>query len=107
MPVTGIPDRSMHRLCYQCRCWFYPHEGVLDYPPVRGPLSFLFSLSRHFFEDESKRKFFCDACHQKITQRAQTGRKSVRWLIGSLIVLIIAAYIAWATGWLQSLLQLH
>jgi hypothetical protein len=97
----------MHRLCFACRGWFYPHEGVLDYPPVRGPLSFLLSLSSHFLEDDKKRKFYCQACHERISARAANGRRSVRWIIGTLIVFTIAAYIAWATGWLQSLVQLH
>jgi len=101
MPVTGLPDRKIHRLCWNCRCWFHLHEGILDFPPVTGPLSFLFSLSGRMLEDESKRRFYCLPCHEKVTIRAKHQRQTLQWTSIGMVVAGFVIYIVWAMGYLQ------
>ena len=107
MPVEGLPDRSRgHRLCRACQRWFLPHEGVVDYPPVRGPASWIFDKLARTLDDESRQHFYCDACHRKLQDTGKSAAALNRTLLvlACLGVLIaVAAYLGWFDSLLPSL----
>jgi hypothetical protein len=98
MPVDGLPDRKLHRLCIACRKWFWPEEGVLDYPFATGPLSWLQRRISVHLEDESRMRFYCRACHEAEAKRAEKRRKSTVSGMVALLAMIAAVWAAWALG---------
>ncbi len=104
MPVEGLPDRSKHRLCWRCQRWFLPHEGVIDYLPVRGPASFLLDRIARALEDDSRQRFFCDACHRSATSEQKRGKASGRLALLASVVMAAALVALWWFGVFDMLL---
>ena len=62
MPIEGFPDPERHTLCFRCRKWHEPDEGIVMHPEATGPLSGLRNARRQFAGDESGMRFYCHRC---------------------------------------------
>lgn len=105
MPVTGLPDRKLHHLCFGCRAWFHPHEGVLDWPRPTGPLSWLRIRTARAVDDDTQMRFFCLGCHAKLTAKPNSALIQTVFALIVAVVLAIGAFVAWRQGLLDSLLD--
>ena len=77
MPIEGLADPKLHRLCVRCRKWFNPDEGVLDFPSATGPIGFIMGMSARVADDESKMKFYCLACHATRKKRKSSALTTI------------------------------
>jgi hypothetical protein len=96
MPVEGLPDRKIHRLCWGCRRWFHLDEGVLDYPFAKGPMSMLLRAMARSMEDERKLRFYCTACHEsesKAAVKREHAMKITLYLLACLMIAIALAFV--------------
>jgi hypothetical protein len=69
MPVEGMPDTELHRICRRCRKWFEPHEGSMMPPEATGPFGASQRL-RASLGDSSVLRFQCSRCTKvrRVTQ---------------------------------------
>lgn len=104
MPVTGLPDRRIHRLCFSCRVWFHTHEGVLDWPRPTGPLSWLLVRIARALDDETKLRFYCTACHARTQEQAVSRRRWSLWSTVAFAALALAVWFVWWSGLLDEFL---
>jgi hypothetical protein len=90
MPVEGLPNPHIHRLCKRCGRWFQLDEGSLAFPATRGPLKWIRVVAARFTEQDHLKKFFCFPCQELQARAAQ------RWWLSILIVILmfVAAFIA-------------
>jgi hypothetical protein len=79
MPVEGIPDPALHRLCRRCGKWFEIDEGALLAPEVTGPLGAMRAMRASF--DSSLLRFQCDRC-------TRIRRRTQRVLWGAFLMMI-------------------
>jgi hypothetical protein len=98
MPVDGLPDRKLHRLCIACRRWFWPEEGILDFPFATGPMTWLLRRISVALDDESRMRFYCRACHEAEAKRAAIRRKSTLSGMIALLAIVAGVWIAWLLG---------
>jgi len=85
MPITSIPDPSIHKYCGACDRWFERDEGELFLPENWGMLAPRSTLRRaraEFTGDESLMRFRCHGCGAK--------RKRHRWVFWSVLIVIVA-----------------
>lgn len=71
MPVVGVPNPELHRICRRCRKWFDPSEGTLVAPELTGPLSAMRATRTSIGQDASVLRFQCHGC-TRIRRRMQT-----------------------------------
>ena len=64
MPITGLPNPHLHRLCRKCRRWHDQDEGSMCAPTIAGPLSFLRNLRATAMDDETVQYFICFPCQK-------------------------------------------
>jgi len=108
MPITGLPDPTIHRKCKRCGSWCHLHEGALTWPPKNGLLSFVHVTLAESTEQEGERKFFCDACQEA---NALAERRFRKLFVNSgltLLALLVLAPIAYSLGlfaWLEQVLR--
>lgn len=86
MPITGMPDPALHRICRRCQRWFEPTEGALQAPEVTGPLGAMQAL-RAASGDRSVMRFQCARC-TKVRRNTQL----VLW--GTLLLLVAIILLA-------------
>ena len=84
MPVEGIPDPQVHRLCRRCGKWFEPREGSLVAPEATGPLGAMRALRASI--DGSRLRFQCGRC-----TRIRRTTETVLWgtLLGLVVVILV------------------
>ena len=71
MPVEGMPDTELHRICRRCQKWFFPEEGAYQSPEVTGPLGAM-QAARAAVGDTSLRRFQCHRC-SRIRRNTKLG----------------------------------
>jgi hypothetical protein len=106
MPIEGLPDRKLHRVCSVCRRWFWPNEGVLDWPFAHGPVGWLFRSLSVALDDESRMRFFCRECHEAAAKKAAKRRQMTSYTMLTGVIIAIVGFIAYATGLLDGLLPI-
>lgn len=69
-PVSGMPDREVHRICRRCQKWYDAKDGALLPPEVGGPLSGLQAVRASMTNDASLLRFQCHRCTgiRRVTQ---------------------------------------
>ena len=108
MPITGLPDPTIHRKCKRCGTWCHLHEGSLAWPPKRGLLSLVHVALAESLAREGEQKFYCAACLERNARDERSFRKAAGSLGISLLALAVLAPIAWATGligWIEAILR--
>lgn len=83
MPVSGFPDRSIHRICFRCHKWFEPGEGSLLRPEASGPLTAMHQLGESIAKGEPLLRFMCFRC--------QRIRRLTKWTIFLLFLVTFGA----------------
>lgn len=89
MPVDGLPNPTLHRLCRRCGKWHHLHEGSYVMPPSSGPVSWLIHGYQRQVDPQKLLRFVCNACQEP----AGTSRRMR--LVGSLVLLVACALMAW------------
>lgn len=84
MPVEGIPDPQVDRLCRRCGKWFEPQEGSLVAPEVTGPLGAM--RAARATVDGSLLRFQCRRC-----TRIRRTTQAVLWgtLLGLVTLILV------------------
>jgi len=77
VPIEGMPDPGVHRICRRCGQWFEAHEGTSMAPEVTGPLGYLRAMRAGI--DGSGMRFQCARC-----TRVRTLTQRIIW--GALVV---------------------
>ena len=67
MPIEGMPDPQIHRICRRCGKWFEPEDGTLVAPEASGPLSVMRAARASF--DPSLLRFQCNRCTRTLWTR--------------------------------------
>lgn len=69
-PITGMPDREVHRICRRCQKWYDAKDGARMAPEVSGPLSGMQAMRASMTQDASLFRFQCHRCTaiRRITQ---------------------------------------
>lgn len=98
MPITGLPDPTLHRKCKRCGIWFHLHEGSLTWPPKRGLLSFVHVTLAESIEQTAELKFYCAPCQERNALDERGFRKVFTSIGVSVLVLIVALPIAYWLG---------
>jgi len=93
MPVEGLPDPALHRLCRRCGTWYHLHEGSTDWPPVTGLISFIQVRSGQLLERTERMQFRCRGCFDEQARKSKSGRRSL--LIGLIMLALIVATCWW------------
>ena len=62
MPVQGLPDPKLHKLCYSCRKWHEPGEGEMFIPDTSDLFEALWGLGRAKADDAPEIRFLCRRC---------------------------------------------
>jgi|GEM_PF-3507915 len=96
MPITGLPNPQIHRLCKRCRQWFDHHEGSLCWPPRTGLLSLVHGTLSESLDQEKEMKYYCEACQALNTKETVRFRKQT--IQGILVALVVGAVLI--LGWL-------
>ena len=102
MPVAGLPNPTLHRLCRRCGRWHHLHEGSYVMPTASGPVSWLLHGYQRQVDPEALLRFVCHAC------QAPAGRSRRSRLIASAALLAAGALLAWfilSRGLLDGLLE--
>jgi hypothetical protein len=97
MPVDGLPNPTLHRLCRRCGKWHHLHEGSYVMPSSSGPVSWLISGYQRQVDPQALLRFVCSAC------QAPAGPSRRQRLLASLAVLIASVLMAWLVWWLHDL----
>jgi hypothetical protein len=92
MPIEGMPDPQLHRICRRCGKWFEPGEGTLLPPDVTGPMSWMHAARASF--DPSFLRFQCNRC----TWIRRT-RERVLW--GAILGLAALVLLLEKLGWIR------
>lgn len=92
MPIEGMPDPQIHRICRRCGKWFEPSEGSSVTPDVTGPMGALRAARASF--DGSLLRFQCNRC----TWIRRT-RERVIW--GALFAFLAIVLLLEKIGWLK------
>ncbi len=91
MPVDGLPNPRIHRICRRCGKWHHQHEGSLEYPASTGPFSWLSQSYARHVDAEASMVFICSRCHRPST--------TPLWL-QALIAVAVLGMIAGGGWWL-------
>jgi hypothetical protein len=91
MPVEGMPDPTVHRICRRCGKWFDPAEGRLMAPEATGPMGMMHAARASF--DGSMLRFQCDRC-------TRIRRNTERALWATLLALMGLVLLLEQLGWL-------
>lgn len=98
MPITGLPNPQIHRLCKRCRQWFDHHEVESCWPPKKGLLSFVHVTLAEGLDQFKEQKHYCHACQElNVKDEIRFRKQFTQGLIMFAIVLILIV-IAWAVG---------
>jgi hypothetical protein len=62
MPVEGLPDAAIHRLCSRCHKWHEPDEGVMVWPDRFHWIRELRQVADAIGGDTSEMRFLCYRC---------------------------------------------
>jgi hypothetical protein len=92
MPIEGMPDPEVHRICRRCGKWFEPGEGALMAPEATGPMGAMRAARASF--DPSLLRFQCNRC-------TRSRRLRGWWLWGTLLGLMALVLLAEKMGWLR------
>ena len=92
MPIEGIPDPQIHRICRRCGKWFEPEEGALVAPDGPGPLGAMRAVRAAF--DPSVMRFQCNRCTW-----VRRTRERVLW--GALFAFMAAVLLLEKLGWIH------
>jgi hypothetical protein len=93
MPVEGLPNPTLHRLCRRCGKWHHLHEGSYVMPSSSGPVSWLINGYHRHADPQAAQRFVCDSC------QAPAGPSRRQRLLASLALLAAFALVGW---WLYS-----
>jgi len=102
MPVEGLPNPTIHRLCRRCRRWHHLHEGSYEQVSSSGPFSWIINAYRRQADPDATMIFICTSC-----RRPPATPAWVQALI-SLAIVLAAALGAWwlyASGAIDHLLS--
>ena len=95
MPIDGLPDPAIHRLCLRCRRWHEPSEGVTVFPDgpdiPHDPISAVVVGLSHAMVPRTKERFICHACRRR--------RRLITWSIYGALVLVLIAVMLRACFW--------
>ena len=108
MPISGLPNPQIHRLCKRCRQWFDAHEGFQCWPPKTGLLSWVHVTLSENTEQASEQKFFCNACQEKNGKDAARFIKGFKTIALTMVAIAAMAGAAWAFGlveWFKTIVQ--
>ena len=103
MPITGLPNPQIHRMCKRCQQWFDAHEGALHWPPKTGLLTWVHVTMAESIGQEKELKFYCPACH---TLNGKAEARFAKVFTQSLLIMAAIAglaAIAWAFGLVEML----
>ena len=98
MPISGLPDPTIHRKCKRCGTWFHLHEVVLAWPPKRGPLSFIHVTLAESTEQDRERKFYCLPCQDLNALDARRFRRLFTRTGLTMLAVLVAIPIAYWLG---------
>ena len=108
MPITGLPDPTLHRKCKRCGIWIHLHEGSLTWPPKRGLLSFVHVTLAESIEQTTELKFYCVPCQERNARDERGFRKLFVTMgvtvLGLAVALLIASWLGLFTH-LESFLR--
>jgi hypothetical protein len=102
MPVSGLPNPAIHRLCRRCGKWHHVHEGSFEFATSAGPFSWIINAYRRNADPDAAQIFICSGC---------TRPPRTPWWVQMLItvaILILAAAGAWwlySSGLIDTLVQ--
>jgi rubredoxin len=91
MPIEGMPDPQLHRICRRCGKWFEPEEGALMAPEATGPMGAMRAARAPF--DPSLMRFQCTRC-------TWIRRTTERVLWGALLAIFAMILLFEKLGWL-------
>ncbi len=89
MPVDGLPNPTIHRLCRRCARWHHLHEGSYIEPPAAGPVSWLLNSYQRHADPQAGQRFVCSAC--QVPRGPARGQR----LLGTIIGLAAGALVGW------------
>ncbi len=95
MPVDGLPNPTLHRLCRRCGKWHHLHQGSYVMPPASGPVSWLINGYQRQVDPQALLRFVCSDC------QAPAGSTRRQRLWSSLALLIASALMAGLAWWLR------
>ncbi len=98
MPVEGLPNPHLHRLCKRCGKWHHTHEGTVDWPPVTGLISWVQVRTGKLLDRTERMQFRCVACREQQVRSARAWRRS---LITAVIMFAVLGVLAWKFGLYQ------
>lgn len=98
MPISGLPNPQIHRLCKRCRQWFDHHEVTLCWPPKKGLLSFVHVTLAESVDQEKDQKHYCHACQELNAKDETRFRKQFVQGAVMLVIILVLIVIGWAIG---------
>jgi hypothetical protein len=105
MPIVGLPNPQIHRMCKRCHQWFNVHEGALCWPPKTGLLTWVHVTMAEGMEHEKDLKFYCSPC-QRLNQADQARfAKAIRTSLISIVTVAVLGSLAWALGLVDLLIS--
>jgi hypothetical protein len=89
MPVDGLPNPTLHRLCRRCGKWHHLHEGSYVMPASSGPVSWLINGYHRHADPQAAQRFVCIPC--------QGPARAALWqrLLASCALIAGSALLAW------------
>lgn len=103
MPIEGLPNPQIHRMCKRCRQWFNVHEGAMRWPPKTGLLTWVHVTMAESMEQEKDVKFFCVACQELNAKDEARFTKALRQTCITVAVLAVVGLAAWGLGLIEML----
>jgi hypothetical protein len=91
MPIEGMPDPELHRICRRCGKWFEPGEGTFMAPEATGPIGMMHAARASF--DASFMRFQCNRC-------TWIRRTRERLIWGALFAFLALVLLLEKLGWI-------
>jgi hypothetical protein len=98
MPITGLPNPQIHRMCKRCCQWFNYHEVELCWPPRRGMFSMIHGMLAENLDQVKEKKNYCAACQALNEKEELRFRKNLMRGMLSFFIILLAIIAAWALG---------
>ena len=98
MPIDGLPNPQIHRMCKRCRQWFNAHEVSMMWAPKTGLLTWVHVTMAENMDQHKELKAYCSAC-QELNSKDET-RFSKAFMQSVIMIAIVCGLglIAWALG---------
>jgi len=98
MPISGLPNPQIHRMCKRCRQWFNAHEVSMLWAPKTGLLTWVHVTMAENMEQKKELKAYCAACQELNVKDEQRFTKAFMQSLITIAVVSGLGLIAWALG---------